>query len=662
MPFLASSSAASASPSSRVSGLTGLRGLAVVAVLGYHLLPAAVPGGLIGVDVFFVVSGFIVTRLLLRERARTGRVSLGAFWARRARRILPALALVLAVCIPLAFLVAPHLLSGIRRQLIGALTFSSNWLAIAADGDYFQADQPDLFTNLWSLAVEEQFYLIWPLLLVLLLVVVRWRRRAVVVLALVLAVLSAGAMVLLSAPPLGSPTRAYFGTDTHAFGLLLGVALAVGMGAGEVRMATGRRAVARTALGVASLGVLVALAVVLSDASPAAAHGGLALASLAALGLIWSAATVPPLGRVLDAAPLSWLGERSYAVYLWHWPLLLILGATPLAAQPLLVAVVAAALSILVAALSYAFVETPFRRGLRVHPPLPRRHVVLPALVVGVLAVASAGIAIGHDDASAAEALVERGREAIAHAAPAPAASPQTGSGADSGPTPSPSPSPTSTAATPPPILGTDITAVGDSVMLAAAPELQNALPGIAIDAQVSRSMWPATGILSSLANDGALRPTVVVGLATNGGVDPDLLADILGIVGPDRTLVFVNAHAQRSWIPGGNATLADFAAAYPNVTVADWDGAITPYPDDLAGDGIHPQPAGGDIYAAVVTGAIAQAHLDEAQAADAAAKAAADAAREAAKAAKKPAAATARPDDTQHDDSHAVPTPTPTP
>jgi hypothetical protein len=168
----------------------------------------------------------------------------------------------------------------------------------------------------------------------------------------------------------------------------------------------------------------------------------------------------------------------------------------------------------------------------------------------------------------------------------------------------------------PAPILGTDITAVGDSVMLAAAPELQAALPGIVIDAQVSRSMWPAPGILSSLAGAGGLRPIVVLGLATNGDPGPELLARVLDIVGTDRILVLVNAHADRGWVAGANESLATFAAAYPSVVVAEWDSSIASCQGCLAGDGIHPQPAGGEVYASTVAAAITQARADEAQAA----------------------------------------------
>ncbi len=208
----------------RYAGLDGLRAIAVLLVIAFHLLPGAVVGGYLGVDVFFVISGFLITALLLRERKATGGIKLGAFWARRARRLVPALVLLLLVCCAVALAVGGDRLLHLGRQVLGALTFSSNWLSVAAGASYYDSSAPELFRNLWSLAVEEQFYLIWPFA-VLLLVLIRWRVLRVVLLLMVAAA-SATAMALLYSPTV-DPTRIYYGTDTHSFGLALGAALAM---------------------------------------------------------------------------------------------------------------------------------------------------------------------------------------------------------------------------------------------------------------------------------------------------------------------------------------------------------------------------------------------------------------------------------------------------
>ncbi|MFL6154203.1 MAG: acyltransferase family protein, partial [Ornithinibacter sp.] len=204
----------------RLAGLDGLRALAILAVLVFHLDPTWLPGGFLGVDVFFVVSGFLITTLLVRERVTSGRTDLPGFWARRARRLVPAL----LVCVPSAVLLARlsegDLLVGIERQVLGATTFTSNWLEIHAGTDYFAATSPQLLMNLWSLAVEEQFYLLWPLLLIGLLRLPRAWQRGCLVAAVVVAALAPLRLVG------GDTLHAYYGSDVHAMPLLLGALLA----------------------------------------------------------------------------------------------------------------------------------------------------------------------------------------------------------------------------------------------------------------------------------------------------------------------------------------------------------------------------------------------------------------------------------------------------
>ncbi|MGA1826813.1 acyltransferase family protein, partial [Microbacterium sp.] len=208
----------------RYAGLDGMRAIAVALVVVYHLFPQSwVRGGFIGVDVFFVISGFLITTLLLREHTATGRIGLVGFWQRRARRLLPALAAVVTVCATAAWFVGGDVLVRVGEQVLGAATFSYNWVSVAGGSGYFSAAAPELFRNFWSLAVEEQFYVLWPLVLPLFLLLPRaWGRAAAV---LGLAAASAVWMGVVVSTG-GDLTRAYFGTDTHAFGILIGVALA----------------------------------------------------------------------------------------------------------------------------------------------------------------------------------------------------------------------------------------------------------------------------------------------------------------------------------------------------------------------------------------------------------------------------------------------------
>jgi peptidoglycan/LPS O-acetylase OafA/YrhL len=586
----------------RVPGLDGIRALAVTTVIVFHLLPGTLVGGYLGVDIFFVVSGFLITTLLLREREATGRISLRGFWSRRARRLLPALGLLLLACCTAALFVGGDVLVGLGMQVVGAVTFSSNWLFIAQGSSYFGETVPELFRNLWSLAVEEQFYVVWPLLVVILLV--RIPRAARLVLIAVLAVASAVWMGL--AYDGLDPTRVYYGTDTHAFGLAAGAFLAVlllGRGVAGAGLASRP---ARWFLGLGgtlSLGGLVALAVVLPGDSELAYRGGLALVAL--LSAVAIAALLVPgslVARVLDVAPIRWVGLRSYGLYLWHWPVFVLVGAAlptwpreGLEAAPL--GGIALAITVVVAALSYRFVEQPIRRhGFRgtaraILDAAPRSRRAFGAmagmLLVGGLALTSVFALVADPGRGEAEAYIEAGQNAIGDAE-----EPSTGPVDEE-------------AATDHVTTGDEITAIGDSVMLAAAPALQEAYPGIAIDAAVSRSMFSAPGIVQAQLDAGTLRTVVVLALGTNGPIERNTLEQVRQMIGPQRELVVVNAQAPRGWIPGVNDELSAFALVYRNVELANWHDAIQPYLSEMARDQVHFGPFGAGIFTATVQDAV---------------------------------------------------------
>ncbi|WP_431278105.1 acyltransferase family protein [Leifsonia poae] len=594
------------------AGLDGLRALAVGAVLVYHLFPGVLPGGFIGVDIFFVISGFLITSLLMRERSTTGRIDLKLFWVRRARRLMPAIALLVVVCSTAALAVGGDVLVGLGRQVLGAATFSANWLSIAADSSYFNNDAPELFKHLWSLAVEEQFYLVWPLVILLLALVRAWWVRLAIVSAV--AVASAVAMFALYTPG-DDPTRVYFGSDTHSFGLAAGAALAIivsrlrplDLDAGESALQVFARRWL-PALGILSLAGLAVSAWAMHDDATFTYRGGLVLVSVATAVLIF-AAVIPgaTFGRMLDIRPLRYLGVRSYGLYLWHWPIFVLACAlVPDEHDPSTSVVIGlGSLAIAVAAtlLSYRWVETPIRRHgilgvlrharLRMRASGSARAAGIAATTVAVLLVAGtvAAIAVA-PAATGAQAFIERGKASLGQAAPnqsAPIHGEPPVHPRDLRMPPDPHPVAT----------GPDISAFGDSVMLAAAPALQEKLPGISIDAVVSRQMNKAPGLVDAARASGTLRKVVLIGLGTNGAISADTLEGLLQVIGPDRHLILVSTQAPRPWTDGVNATLRDFATAHPTrVTLSDWRDAIAPHLDLLASDQIHPGARGGAIYA----------------------------------------------------------------
>lgn len=627
---------------SHLAGLDGLRAIGVTLVVIYHLFPQFVPGGFIGVDIFFVVSGFLITTLLVREKNQTGRIDLVSFWKRRARRLLPALAACVSVTCLAAVIIGGDVLLHIREQIIGALTFSANWVLMLLGQSYTQRDALEIYRNFWSLGVEEQFYLLWPLIVLALLLLPR-RFRAVAGLAL--AAISVTAAAVLSGSG-ASTTRIYYGTDTHAFGLMLGAALAL-LGQAkpwQIREAYSRRSSVFTRMltpdllqfaAIPALAGLGVIAAVVHDSDRAVYPGYLALASvLSTVVIAGCTCFASRLGSALDAPPLRYIGKRSYGIYLWHWPVITLAWALfpsmPRTGWPgAVLAVVSLAISLTAAEISYRYLETPIRRdGFRsrvrrawdsVGPAGWRSRVRVSLCGALVVALASIGTAaMASTTTTEADEYIQQGEKDLQQS-PAPTAKPAPSSAA---PAPQNSQEPSATLTIPaapqtqspaapagdaPVIDGSNVTAIGDSVMVASSGALQRQLPGISIDAKVSRQMKEAPDLVAGMARSGTLRGTVVIGLGTNGPFSIATLERIRTAAG-NRTIVFVNTFDNKDWMSVVNQRLADYAKDHqPQVRVADWCDHIRGRTDLLASDQTHPGRTGATIYATAVVHAISQ-------------------------------------------------------
>jgi peptidoglycan/LPS O-acetylase OafA/YrhL len=610
----------------RAPGLDGVRALAVLAVLAFHLGIPAAPGGFLGVDVFFVLSGYLITDLLAARRDRLGKLHLGQFWGRRARRLLPALAVVLVTVTAAVALAEPAQLAALRPSLVAAVCYGSNWYQATHHVSYFASfGPPPPLQHLWSLAIEEQFYLIWPLILGLVLAAMS-SRHARAAFAWAGAAASALLMALLYTPGT-DPSRVYYGTDTHAAALLVGAALALTWPLATVTAATPGLTRRLDFAGLAGLAVLAWSAGHLSGADPVVYPAGLVIAALAAGGLVLAAAAPGDVSALLSLRPLRWLGVRSYGIYLWHWPVIAI--AVAIAAPgpvPAWLWPVEAVIAIGLAAASWRWIETPilrsgFRATLRTWRAglaesltaarrSPIRALPLLAVVAAATVACTAGYGVLNPPASASSALMRQVAqgERVSAASRARAAQPPA-SGQQPAATPGQSPAGTTTAAAPGgqaprPVRGWQVTAIGDSVMLASAPQLQAALPGVYIDAQVSRQMQTGLAIVGRLAAHGRLRRVVVVGLGTNGTVTSGQIRQLLAEIGPRRKLVLVNTYEARPWEHEVNAAIAA-AARHPDVVMANWHAAIEHRTWLLWPDGVHPRPPGARLYARVVVAAI---------------------------------------------------------
>jgi peptidoglycan/LPS O-acetylase OafA/YrhL len=351
-------------------GLDGVRALAVLAVIAYHLGFGWAPGGLLGVGVFFTLSGYLITDLLLDQRRR-GRWRLRDFWLRRARRLLPALFVMLAVVAIWVAVADRSRLAELRGEVLTSLLYVNNWWQISQHVSYFaRFASPTPLNHLWSLAVEEQFYLVWPLLLLLGLWLVPERRRPIGIrprlaaVALVLAAVSATEMALLYHPSFDS-TRIYEGTDTRAFGLLFGAALAMVWPSRS--LTTGVTANARRILDVAGVTGLAAIAFLMWRENGYSAFlypYGIAVLSVATVAVVAVAAhPATRVGRLLGWGPLVWLGVRSYAIYLWHEPIIVLTTPASSREPDLVRAAAQVAATVGLAALSWRYIEQPIRHG-----------------------------------------------------------------------------------------------------------------------------------------------------------------------------------------------------------------------------------------------------------------------------------------------------------
>ncbi len=570
-------------------GVAGLRALAVAAVVAYHAGAGWLPGGFLGVDVFFVISGYLITSLLLAEHRASGSIDLVRFWLRRARRLLPAVVVMITVVLAAMLVLHPDEVGRLRGAVVSSLLYVVNWYGVVADQSYFaEFGRPPVFRHLWSLAVEEQFYLVWPPLLAVGLAVLG-RRRLLLGVAAGIAASTALAWVLFD--PRVDPSRIYYGTDSRGAGLLVGVALAFVWPASRLgRAPRDGTPPALDVAGVAALAGLAALMAWLGEFDARLYQGGFLMVAVATAVLL--AVVAHPgsrLGRAFGWAPLVWIGVRSYGIYLWHWPVLVLTRGdrdVPFDGPGLVALQVA--LTVGIAALSYRWVEVPFRRaGLRGTLLWLRRarDSARGRLAVAGAAVAALAIAVPVAVLPATDPEIPGVPRSGALFGPA--------AGLDAGPRDA------GRTAIPGPVL-----AVGDSVLAGTGPTLRRALGGrVAVDAAVGRQFDDdARAVAAGLRR---VRPkALVVHVGTNGFVPADGLAAMLRRARAVPVVVLVTVRVDRPWERSVNDAIAAAAGRTRNVVVADWHRA-TRGRGGLLADGVHATPRGARLYAQVVIRAL---------------------------------------------------------
>ncbi|MBN3526965.1 acyltransferase family protein [Paenibacillus apiarius] len=621
-----------------MTGLDGLRALAVLAVIIYHIDPGWLPGGYLGVGVFFVLSGYLVTDIVIAAWQRTHRLDLKDFWIRRSRRLLPAMLVMLVAVVAWITIMDKSLIPSVKGDVLAALLYSSNWRLIFHQVSYFDHFGPQSpFIHMWSLAVEGQFYLIWPLLLA---IAFRYapKRGHLFAATLAGAAISCAAMVIMYDPGT-DPSRVYFGTDTRAFALLFGAALAILWPSARLNTGISRPSrIMIEVIGWSGLLVVIEMFFLMNRYDDMLYRGGFVLLSIAA-SLVVAAVAHPAssLSRLLSWRALRWIGVRSYGIYLWHYPVIVLTNPADRRGEAdWMLAVAQIALSMMLAAISWRYIEEPVRRGklgswrrqitdrswqwqrMRV------KHWIASVCGLGVFIVFCFGMSYQPPVISASDKTLDQNHSAMSENSsklgkavkPESDRSRHEGEGTQTKSTNQPSPSrrPTGDSTkqeqTESPNKGSvqpdiRVTAIGDSIMADVAPYLKQQFQDIEVDAEIGRQMSTAPDVLRQLKEQGKLGEYLIVELGTNGMFNKKKLIAYLSSLKGVRHIVFVNTRMPDEYESQVNSALKEVTEALSNATLVDWYEASKDKDSYFAPDGVHLNKTGAKFYASLLAKAV---------------------------------------------------------
>ncbi len=579
------------SKKSYVTSLDGLRAICCAAVVLYHMGLSWMQGGLLGVTVLFVLSGYLATVGLLHELDREQTIHVGRYYAKRAWRLMPTALAYILVTAALCTIFSHPLLTKMRPDIVPSIFMFLNWAKIFTHQSYFAAQgAPSPLTHFWSLAIEAQFYIVWPLILIAM-EKAGWPRKRMRYVTIGLAAVSAALMAITYVPG-QDPSRSYYGTDTRAMSLLVGAWLAFVWPIGErsrqqmdqIEVRGKGIGIQLKAAGPTCVAALVVLMVATNGYSSFSYYGGILLVSVIAAGAI--AALIPQgsaFNCILGARPLRWIGQRSYAIYVWHFIILELLnprnatGGLPwwkIALELLLV--------LAVADLSYTFIETPLKNGWPKRSrwgsePKPvslrsliRHHRAAAIACAATLAVAILGCALvpsvtvagdNPEDKVLTKTTLRKPLEEGKY----------------------------------------DVVLIGDSVSLGAHDNLSNYYPHGLIDTEGNRQWSQALDVYKTYRDKGVVGDIVIFSVGTNAYLTDENIDTIMAEVGSDKQVWFVNLRGPYLQYDTSNEAIEQATQRYSNVHLIDWHAATEGHSEYLIEDGIHLTWEGRDAFAKLV-------------------------------------------------------------
>lgn len=619
-----------------MGGLDGLRGLSVLAVIAYHMNLPWAKGGFLGVGIFFVLSGYLITDLLIQEWEETKTIDLKKFWIRRAKRLLPAMLCLLIVVMGYVLFFHQSLLRTTRMDATAALVYFSNWWSIFHQQSYFDSfANPSLLKHFWSLAVEEQFYLIWPLF-----VIIGLRFGKSIKVLYLLTMLFAASSILFMGflyQPDTDPSRVYYGTDTRAFALLFGAILAYIWPSKHLSNAGSKIIhIFLDSVGLFSLILLLLAVYFVNQYEDFLYTGGLALFSLVTVMLI-SVLAHPStfLGKWMGVKPLRWIGVRSYGMYLWHYPIILL--TTPASeaneVHPLRI-VLQLAIIFTVSTLSLRYIENPIRRSVKKQQKNYGVYVIKKAGIglsvlflifsaTSVIAqqpnknpiasekVKSNGNANKETTGSKSTKKNTQKTESTASLLNGSAVSEHSKTSTQNK-LPAHKAEPTKKK----PIKATNdqnseaissrlskqkITAIGDSVMLGAEPYLKKSITHLDIDCKIGRQFREAFSKVAQLEQEERLGRYVLVELGTNGPFTTEQVNTLIELIGSKRKVILVNTRVPRPWESIVNQVIKKAADTHDNVIFIDWHSASEQHSNYFSNDGVHLTVTGAKKYTELI-------------------------------------------------------------